>query len=65
MDIGWLFFRSLGYLIARDNVTIAIAAEQNDQKKYRDITLIPSGSIISISKLVASPSMEFVVLFYC
>ena len=45
-------FKSLGYLIARDNTTTIIAAEQNDQEEYRDITLIPSGSVISINKLL-------------
>jgi len=45
-------FKSLGYLIARDNTTTIIAAEQNDQEEYRDITLIPSGSVISISTLL-------------
>jgi len=47
-------FKSLGYLIARDNITTTIAAEHNDQKEYRDITLIPSGSVISIKKLISS-----------
>ena len=45
-------FKSLGYLIVRDNTTTIIAAEQNDEEEYRDITLIPSGSVISISKLL-------------
>ena len=50
-------FKSLGYLIARDNTTTILAAEHNDQEEYRDITLIPSGSVISIHKLVASSLM--------
>jgi hypothetical protein len=45
-------FESIGYLIARDKTTTTIAAEKNDQDEYRDITLIPSGSVISISKLM-------------
>ena len=45
-------FKSLGYLIARDDITTVLASEQNDQEEYRDITLIPSGSVISISKLL-------------
>lgn len=44
-------FESLGYLISQDDITTVIAAECNDQKEYRDITLIPSGSIISVSKM--------------
>ena len=44
-------FESLGYLVARDKTTTIIAGESNDECQYRDITLIPSGSIISIRKL--------------
>jgi len=45
-------FKSLGYLIARDDTTTILAAEYNDQEEYRDITLIPSGSVISIKRLI-------------
>ena len=48
-------FKSLGYLITRDSTTTTIAAEQNDQNEYRDITLIPSGSVISIRELTLGP----------
>ena len=44
-------FKSLGYMISKDHITTRIAAEQNDDGEYRDITLIPTGSIISIKKL--------------
>ena len=44
-------FESLGYLVTKDAVTTKIASELNDESQYRDITLIPSGSIISIQKL--------------
>ncbi len=44
-------FESLGYLINRDKVTTRIAAEINDEGQYRDITLIPTGSIISVQEL--------------
>ena len=47
-------FKSLGYLISRDDITTVIAAEHNDQDEYRDVTLIPSGSVISIHGLVTS-----------
>ena len=45
-------FKSVGYLIAKDNTSTILAAEHNDQEEYRDITLIPSGSVISITKLM-------------
>ena len=45
-------FNSLGYLIKRDSTTITIAAERDDEGGYRDITLIPIGSVISIRKLL-------------
>lgn len=50
-------FKSLGYFISTDETTTVIAAENNDQDEYRDITLIPTGSIVSIEKLVPSSSM--------
>ena len=42
----------MGYLIAKDNITTIIAAERNDEGEYRDITLIPTGSIVSIKELI-------------
>jgi len=45
-------FKSLGYLVAKDNTTTTLAGEQNDQGEYRDITLIPSGSIVSTKRLI-------------
>ncbi len=48
-------FNSLGYLIAKDKITTVLAAECNNEKEYRDITLIPTGSIISIKKLLPVP----------
>ncbi len=50
-DHRMALFKSVGYLIARDNIITTLAAEQNDQDEYRDITLIPSGSVISIRNL--------------
>jgi len=44
-------FESMGHLISRDATTTIIAAEYNDADDYRDITLIPSGSITSIRRL--------------
>jgi len=48
-------FESLGYLVSRDSTTTVIAAEHNDEGEYRDITLIPTGTIISISRLTTGP----------
>ena len=50
-------FSSLGYLVSKDGITTRIAAECNDQGEYRDVTLIPSGSVISIHKLMPSSLM--------
>lgn len=47
MDI----FDSLGYLISKDKITTRVAHEITDSGEYRDILLIPSGSIISIKEL--------------
>ena len=44
-------FESLGYLISHDDITTIIAAEKNNEGQYRDITLIPTGSIVSINEL--------------
>ena len=44
-------FKSLGYLIRKDTVTTVIGAEQSNEGNYRDITLIPTGSIVSIKEL--------------
>lgn len=48
-----VLFESVGYLVSRDAVTTVIAGECNDEEGYGygDITLIPTGTIISISKL--------------
>jgi hypothetical protein len=51
-DHKMAIFSSLGYLIVKDKVTTVLAAECNNEKEYRDITLIPTGSIISIKKLL-------------
>jgi hypothetical protein len=41
-------FESLGYLISQDKLTTVLACERNNDGEYRDITLIPTGSIQSI-----------------
>jgi len=53
MDI----FESLGYLIEKNNQATIIAHEITDKGEYRDILLIPSGSVISIHELVTSSPM--------
>ncbi len=50
-------FQSLGYLISRDKIVVKIASEHNGEGEYRDITLIPTGSIVSIEDLMPSPTM--------
>ena len=45
-------FNSVGYLIAKNGTTTTIAAERNNEGEYRDVTLIPTGSIVSIRELV-------------
>jgi hypothetical protein len=44
-------FASVGYLIRRDEVTTVLASEYNDEGEFREITLIPSGSVLSIKEL--------------
>ena len=44
-------FDSLGYLIQKDSTTTVIASEHNNEGDCRDITLIPTGSVVSISDL--------------
>jgi len=44
-------FASVGYLVRRDDTTTVIASEYNDEGEYREITLIPSGSILAIKEL--------------
>ena len=48
-------FTSLGYLLSQDDITTRIAAERNNEDEYRDITLIPTGSIVSIVQLLPIP----------
>ena len=50
-------FASVGYLVSRDEVTTTLAAEYNDENEYRDITLIPSGSIVTIRRLAIGSLM--------
>ena len=50
-------FESMGYLVSRDAQTTIIASERNDEGEYRDITLIPSGSIASIRRLFLGSRM--------
>ena len=45
-------FESPGYIISKDETTLRIAAEKNNEGQYRDITLIPAGSVISIRELI-------------
>ena len=51
LDHKMALFESVGYLISEDDKTTIIASERNDEGEYRDVTLIPSGSIVSIGRL--------------
>ena len=44
-------FTTLGYLLEKDDITTIIAEEYNDEGDYRNIMLIPTGSIISIQNM--------------
>ncbi len=44
-------FKTTGYLISRDSTTLRMASECNNEEQYRDVILIPTGSIISIRRL--------------
>ena len=44
-------FTSVGYLVRRDKTTTIIASEYNDEGDYREITLIPTGSILAVKEL--------------
>lgn len=50
--LNMCLFESLGYIITKDKTTVRIAAERNNEGEYRDITLIPTGSIVSIKELL-------------
>ena len=54
-------FESVGYLLSSDKTTTMIAAEANDLQEFRDITLIPTGSIVSITELVSSYGLSLSV----
>ena len=44
-------FETIGYLLLKDSTTTILAAERNNEGQYRQITLIPSGSIGSVRRL--------------
>ena len=50
-------FESLGYLIEKDDRATIMAHEVTTEGEYRDVLLIPSGSIVSIEELVTSSSV--------
>lgn len=45
-------FASVGYLVSQDDTTTIVASEHNDEQEYRDLTLIPTGSIKSLRRLI-------------
>lgn len=50
-------FESIGYLILQDDRTTILAFERNDSGEYRDILLIPSGSILTVKPLTLVSTM--------
>ena len=48
-------FESLGYLIEKNDQATIIAHEITGEGEYRDVLLIPSGSVMSLQELVTSP----------
>ena len=45
-------FETVGYLLLKDSTTTILASERNNEGQYRNIILIPSGSISSIRRLL-------------
>ena len=46
-------FNSIGYLLEKNDTTTILATERNDEGEYRNVTLIPTGSILSIKELLS------------
>lgn len=46
-------FESLGYLLKEDDRATVIAHEVTDTGDFRDVLLIPTGSVISVEELSA------------
>ena len=51
-------FEALGYLMQCDDVTTIIASEYNDEGECRDVTLIPTGSILEMKELLLGANLE-------
>ncbi len=51
-NLEMALFESVGYLVRQDDITTVLAAEKNNETEFRDVTLIPSGSIQEIRKLL-------------
>ena len=47
-------FESLGFLLSKDDRVTRIAHEVADTGEYRDVLLIPSGSVVSIHQLAST-----------
>lgn len=50
-DLKMQEFKTIGYLLLKDSTTTMLASERNNEGQYRQIILIPSGSISSIQGL--------------
>ena len=46
-----LIYESIGYMLSQDDLITRIAHEKDSDGELRDITLIPTGSVINILEL--------------
>ena len=44
-------FDTVGYLVSKTKLATIVATERNNDGEYRSLTIIPTGSIQSMSKL--------------
>jgi len=51
-------FNSIGYLVEENDTVTKIAHEITNNGEYRDILLIPTGTIIAIQELVPLPQCK-------
>lgn len=56
LELKMEILETLGFFIEKNDEATVICLEINDRGAYKDILLIPSGSVISIQELEISPS---------
>lgn len=50
-NLSMALFECVGYLEYQDEITTVLAEEKNNETEFRDVTLIPTGSIRKIREL--------------